>query len=235
MVGSGKLYIVTTPIGNLEDISQRALNILSTVDVLASEDTRITRKIYEKFQLNSPRKIITYNLNNEERSADGIINLLDLGLKVALCSSAGSPGLSDPGYPLIRKCCEKDIPVEVVPGASALLIALVASGIPTSSFIFKGFPPKKEGKRKVFIAEDQSTKHTLIFYESPFRIIKFLRDALEVLGDRECAVCFELTKKYEEIKRGYLSEVIKQLEEKENIKGEITIVIAGNHPKFFNK
>lgn len=228
---SGTLYIVATPIGNMEDMSYRAVRILGAVDALACEDTRVTKNILHRYEIPFPAHIFSYHEHNEMRAADKVIELLQSGQNVALCTDAGNPGVSDPGYRAIAKARELDLHVDIIPGPSAVTTALLASGLPTSSFLFKGFPPRKEGQRQRFLEMEKELPHTLIFFESKHRIVKFLSSALTVLGDRQCAVCIELTKKFEQIVRGYLSEVIANLE-KTNIKGEITVVIAGNHPKF---
>lgn len=228
---SGTLYIIATPIGNMEDISYRAVRILSEVNALACEDTRVTKNILRRYDIPFPAHIFSYHEHNEMRAADKIIELLRDGQHVALCTDAGNPGVSDPGYRAIAKAKEMGLKVDIIPGASAVTTALLASGLPTSSFLFKGFPPRKEGQRQRFLEPEKDLPHTLIFFESKHRILKFLESAFKVLGNRQCAVCIELTKKFEQVVRGYLSEVIEQLSST-NIKGEITVVIAGNHPKF---
>ena len=227
----GTLYVVATPIGNLEDISLRALRILAEVDVLACEDTRMTRRILDRYEIERPRTYFSYHEHNEERAGARILGLLDDGLNVALCSDGGCPGVSDPGYRIIRDCHEAGHDVDVLPGPTAVTTALLASGLSTSSFTFKGFPPRKSGPRKRFLEEDGDTPHTLIIYESPFRIGKLLADAFEVLGDRQAAVCIELTKKFERVERGFLAELAGQFDDRK-VKGEVCLVIAGNNPKF---
>lgn len=227
----GILYIVATPIGNLEDITYRAARVLGEVDVLACEDTRLTRRIFERYQINPPRTIFSYHEHNEESAGKRILGLLDEGLSVALCTDGGYPGISDPGYRIVSACHEAGHNVVVLPGAGAVCLAIVASGLPTSSYTFKGFPPRKSGQRKRFLAEESALPHSLVLFESPFRIAALLKDALEALGDRRAAVCVELTKKFETIHRGYLSELVETFSAKP-ARGEITVVIAGNHPKF---
>jgi len=227
----GKLIIVATPIGNLEDITLRALRVLGEVDVLACEDTRHTRKIFERHGVRSPRTIISYREQNEDHGGARIMGFLAEGLFVALCSDAGYPGISDSGYRIISRALDAGHEVEVLPGAGAVEPALLSSGLPTSSFTFKGFPPRKRGVRRRFLELDRDQPHTLVFYESPFRLHKLLQDALEVLGDRRAAVCVELTKQFEKTHRGMLSELAAQLREGA-VRGEITVVIAGNNPKF---
>jgi len=225
------LYIIATPIGNLEDMTLRALRILGEVDVLACEDTRITRKIFTSHNVSSPTIIFSYNEHNELTAGKRILKHLGDGQSVALCTDSGSPGISDPGYRIISDALEEDYKVEVIPGPSAVITSIIASGLPTSSFIFKGFPPRKDGARKRFLEMEKDLPHTLVFYESPHRVAKLLVNALEVYGNRMTAVCIELTKKFERVHRDYLKELISSLENT-NIRGEVTVVIAGNKPKF---
>ncbi len=228
-----RLFIIATPIGNLEDISLRALRVFSQLDALACEDTRFTRRIFERHGLSSPKIIFSYHEHNEDSAGKKIIELLRKGLTVGLNSDGGCPGISDPGYRIVKLCREEDFPVEVIPGASAVITALIASGLPTSSFTFKGFPPRKTGQRERFLEMEVNQPHTLVFFESPYRVLKFLDAALKVLGDRLAAVCMELTKKYEEIHSDYMSNLLESLSN-HKIKGEVTIVITGNNPKFLN-
>ena len=225
------LYLVATPIGNLEDITLRAVRVLGEVDALACEDTRFTRRIFERHQIHSPRTIFSYHEHNEEQAGQRILGLLDSGQSVALCTDGGYPAISDPGYRIVAACVERGLPVEVIPGASAVSVALVASGLATSSYTFKGFPPRKSGPRRRFLDADREMPHTLVIFESPYRTGKLLADALEVLGNRRAAVCIELTKKFEEVRRGWLDELADAFSDKK-IKGEVTVVIAGNNPKF---
>lgn len=225
------LFVIATPIGNLEDISHRAIRVLGEIDVLACEDTRRTRILLDRYGIKAASKIISHREQNEKVSAPGIIKLLEEGKTVGLVSDAGYPGLSDPGYRLISEAIEKGIRVEVIPGAGAIEVALLSSGLPSDSFVFLGFPPRKPGQLRRFFEEETESSHTLVIYESPMRTGKLLAAALEVLGDRKAAVCMELTKMFEETKRGYLSELAEEFKEKK-IKGEVTVVIAGNNPKF---
>ena len=227
----GILYLIATPIGNLEDISYRAVRILKEVDVLACEDTRVTRKLLNHYEIPKPSMMFSHHQHNEKRSAPGIIQLLEDDKTVALCTDGGYPGISDPGYHLLHQAADAGHEIVVVPGASAVPTALLASGLPSSSFIFRGFPPKKTGQRCNFLEKDADLAHTLIFFESPLRILDLLEDAQKVLGDRKAAVCIELTKKFERVFRGYLSTIIEELKS-DVLKGEITVVIAGNHKKF---
>ncbi len=225
------LYIVATPIGNLEDITYRAVRILGEVDVLAAEDTRRTRILFEKHNIPSPKKVISYREQNEKSAGNRLLKLMEDGKTVALCSDAGYPGLSDPGYRLINAAYERGIKVTVIPGAGAISTALVSSGLPSDSFTHKGFPPKKPGPRRRWLEMDRDLPHTLVIFESPMRVIKLLESALEVLGDRKAAVCVELTKMFEKVHRGYMTDLVDELRDV-RIKGEVTIVIAGNNPKF---
>jgi len=227
----GKLYLIATPIGNIEDLSHRAIRILGEVGALACEDTRITRRLFERYAIESPRTFFSYHEHNEAQAGKRILGLLEEGVDVGLCTDGGYPGISDPGYRIIAACCEVGHSIEVIPGASAAPVALLLSGLSTSSYTFKGFPPRKPGPRKRFLEMDRELPHTLVIYESPFRVASLLKDALEVLGDRQAAVCIELTKKFEKARRGFLSELLDSFTG-HTIKGEVVVVIAGNHPKF---
>lgn len=224
-VAGPRLIIIPTPIGNLEDLTPRARRALEEVDVLACEDTRHTRTLYEALGLKSPARILSYHEHNEKEASGGLIKLIQEGKTVGLCSDAGMPLVSDPGYRLVRAAADAGITIEVLPGPSAAINALVASGLPPSSFIFKGFAPKKPGARKRMIEEDKASSHTQIFYESPHRIGQLLQECLELLGDREAAVCAELTKKFERIDRAKLSELAPKYKEEQ--KGEFVLVVAG--------
>jgi 16S rRNA (cytidine1402-2'-O)-methyltransferase len=226
-----KLYIIATPIGNLEDMTLRAIRVLGEVGALACEDTRHTRILFAKHGIPSPRTILSYREQNEDLAGARIIGMLKQGLSVGICSDAGYPGISDSGYRVIVKAIQEGFPVEVIPGAGAIEPALLSSGLPTSSFTFKGFPPRKPGVRRRFLEMDKDLPHTLVFYESPFRLQKLLVDALGVLGDRLAAVCIELTKQFERVHRGSLSELAAAFQD-QKVRGEITVVIAGNNPKF---
>ncbi len=225
------LYVIATPIGNLEDITLRALRVLGEVDALACEDTRQTPKIFDRHNVPRPKTIFSYHEHNEDRATERILGLLEEGRSVGLCTNAGYPGVSDPGYRVVSRASEAGFRIEVVPGAGAVEAALLASGLPTSSYTFKGFPPKKPGRRRQFLEMEADRPHTLVFFESPHRIGILLRDARELLGDRKAAVCVELTKTFERVHRGFLSDLAQQFGET-NVKGEVTVVIAGNHPKF---
>ncbi len=226
-----KLVVIATPIGNLEDITLRAVRVLGELNALACEDTRHTRILFEAHGIASPRIILSYREKNESQAESRIIGLLKEGLSVGVCSDAGYPGISDAGYRLISRAVDEGFEIEVIPGAGAVEPALISSGLPTSSFTFKGFPPRKPGVRARFLTQDKDQPHTLIFYESPFRVAALLRDAREVYGDRRAAVCIELTKKFEKVHRGTLGDLLARFKDA-TIRGEVTVVIAGNHPKF---
>ncbi len=217
------LYLVATPIGNLSDISLRALEILRQVDYVASEDTRKTGLLLKYYKMKKPQ--ITFHEHNEKHAGRKIIGLLKEDNSVALVTNAGTPGISDPGFTLVRSAIETGIDVTMIPGACAFVMALILSGLATHSFTFRGFAPRTSGKRRNFLAEDKDLPHTLIYYESPNRLKSFLEDALEVFGDRKAAIAKELTKMFESIKRGRITELLGQLEEKP--RGEYVIVIAG--------
>lgn len=229
----GKLYIIATPIGNLEDITIRAIRVLGEVDAIACEDTRYTRIIYERYKIPSPKIIFSYHEYNEERAGKRIIDLLQEDHTIGLCTKGGYPGISDPGYRIITDALDAGFAMEVIPGAGAVTTALLASGLPTSSYTFKGFPPRKAGPRKRFMESETELPHTLVFFESPLRTGKFLNEALDIYGNRMAAVCIELTKKFEETHRGYLSDLARKFKDVK-IKGEVTIVIVGNNPKFIS-
>jgi len=217
------LYLVSTPIGNLGDITVRALETLRQVDYVASEDTRHTGVLLKHFEISKPQ--IAFHEHNERQAAPRIIQLLQEGKSVALVTCAGTPGVSDPGFVLVRDAIAAGIEITASPGATAFVMALVLSGLPVHSFTFRGFPPNKPGKRRHFLEEDKESPYTLIYYESPFRLRKLLEEALEVFGDRPAAIAKELTKVYESVRRGRLSELIANLEE--NPKGEYVVLIAG--------
>ena len=219
------LYLVATPIGNLGDISLRALETLRAVDYVASEDTRKTGIMLKHFEISKPQ--ISFYEQNEKKHLPRIIGLLKEGKDVALVTNAGTPGVSDPGFTLVRAALQEDIEITAIPGPSALIMALILSGLPLHAFTFRGFPPRKSGVRKRFLAVDQASPHTLIFYESPYRLAAFLQDALEVYGDRQAAVANDLTKKFEAVTRGKLSELLEKFQGEEKLLGEYTVVIAG--------
>ena len=222
----GKLVVIATPIGNLDDISPRALRALSEVEALACEDTRTTRKIFQRYELEVPATLFSYHEHNEKRAGARIVGLLEAGGTVGLASDGGYPGISDPGYRIINAAIEASHELEVIPGASAPPVALLLSGLPVSSYTFKGFPPRKPGPRKRFLEMEMELPHTLILFESPHRLAALLRDAAEVLGERPAAVCIELTKKFERVERGLLGELAARFADAKP-KGEVTVAIEG--------
>jgi 16S rRNA (cytidine1402-2'-O)-methyltransferase len=223
---SGTLYVVATPIGNMGDVTLRALDVLRGCDALAAEDTRRTRQLLTRYEIPRPRTLLSLHEHNEEHSAQRVVGLLEGGAKVVLCSDAGTPLISDPGYRTLKLVVENGFPVVAIPGPSASLAALSISALPPSSFTFKGFPPRKPGPRKKFFEQDAEQPHTLVVYESPHRIARMLADALEVLGDREACVCVDLTKKFEATHRGTLSTLAEEFDGV-TVRGELTVVIEG--------
>ena len=222
------LYIVSTPIGNREDITLRALRILKEVDLIAAEDTRHTSLLLRHFGIQTP--LTSYFEGNELRKKEFILFKLRQGNQIALVSDAGTPGISDPGFRLIQTAIENQIPVVPIPGPSAVITALSVSGLPTDAFLFKGFLPHKSKKRRDSLETLREVRETLIVYESPHRLVESLEDILDVLGDREIVLTRELTKLYEEILRGKVSEIKAQIGERK-LKGEITLVISGKTRK----
>jgi 16S rRNA (cytidine1402-2'-O)-methyltransferase len=229
---NGILYIVSTPIGNREDITLRALRILKEVDLIAAEDTRHTGLLLRHFGIQTP--LSSYFEGNELRKRDLILSRLKQGDRVALVSDAGTPGISDPGFRLIQLVIENQIPVVPIPGPSAVITALSVSGLPTDAFLFKGFLPHKSTKRRGLLEELEKARETIIFYESPHRIIETLKDIFDIFGDRDIVLARELTKMYEEVLRGRVSEIQSQITGRK-IKGEITLVISGKTRKGANR
>ena len=219
----GTLYLVATPIGNLADITHRALQVLKDVELIACEDTRHTRKLLNHYGIDT--KTISYHEHNEQQREAQLIDLLKQGSNVAVVSDAGTPSISDPGFRLVRAAIESDVPVVPVPGPSAMLSALVAAGLPTDEFFFAGFLPSKGNARRARLAELQSIPGTLILYEAPHRLAAALKDAFETLGEREAVVARELTKVHEEIRRGLLSELAADYAEQKDLRGEIVVLI----------
>jgi len=224
MIDQGSIYLVATPIGNLSDISLRALETLKEVDIIASEDTRKTGRMLKGYDIK--KKQISFHEHNENRAGEKIINMISEGKSVALVTNAGTPGISDPGFTLVRRAVEANVDVTMIPGSAAFVMAIVLSGLPSHSFTFRGFPPRKPGRRKRFLEVDEDSPHTLIYYESPYRLVSFLQDALEIFGNRKAAVANDLTKMYEKVIRGTLSELLEQLD-CSDLKGEYIVVIAG--------
>jgi 16S rRNA (cytidine1402-2'-O)-methyltransferase len=222
----GTLYLVATPIGNLADITQRALQILNDVDLIACEDTRHTHKLLNHYGLST--NTISYHEHNEQKRATELIDRLKQGTNIAVVSDAGTPSISDPGFRLVRAAIENDITIVPIPGPSALITALIAAGLPTDEFFFAGFLPARANARRARLSELQSVPGTLIFYEAPHRLAQTLKDAYEILGEREAVVARELTKLHEEIRRGRLSELTTDYTEKTDARGEIVVLIDRN-------
>ncbi|MEN9548475.1 MAG: hypothetical protein RIR12_1066 [Bacteroidota bacterium] len=218
------LYLVPTPIGNLKDITLRSLEVLKDVDVILAEDTRTSSHLLKHYQINKP--LTPYHQHNEHKVLQHLIAQLQQGKKMALVTDAGTPGISDPAFLLVRECIKANVKVESLPGATAFVPALVNSGIPTNRFCFEGFLPLKKGRQTIF-KKLATEERTMIFYESPMRLVKTLEEMIVYFGeDRLCSVSRELTKLFEENKRGTLLEVVNHFKEK-NIKGEIVLVVAG--------
>lgn len=218
----GTLYVVATPIGNLEDITLRAIETLKTVDLIAAEDTRHTKILLDKYDIKTPTT--SYFEYNKVQKTDYLIRILNEGKSVALVSDAGTPGISDPGYTIIKRCIDNNIPVVPIPGPSGLITALTVSGKPTDQFTFVGFLSPKPIKRKNQLKKLQEEGRTLVLYESPHRIEKLLSDILEVFGDTQLVVAREVTKKFEEIRREKVSASIEHFKVK-GVKGEFIVII----------
>lgn len=222
------LSLVPTPIGNLRDITLRALDVLKTADLILCEDTRRTQKLLTAYDIEKP--LMSFHEHNSKDRVRAVVSKLQAGEKIALVSDAGMPLVSDPGFELVHEVIKLKLPVEVLPGASAAMTGLVASGLAVDSFSFFGFLPQKSAQRKKEILKLEGREETLIFYESPYRIGQVLQDLADVLGEREAAVAREMTKKFEEITRGMLPELVKKFTSKK-ILGEIVIVVAGKNRK----
>lgn len=219
------LYIVPSPIGNLADITYRAVEVLKSVDVILAEDTRTSSKLLQHYAVSKP--VSPYHQHNEHKIVEHIADQLLAGKKFALLTDAGTPGISDPAFLLVRECVKQNIKVECLPGATAFVPALVNSGLPINRFTFEGFLPLKKG-RQTLLKQLAVEERTMVFYESPMRLVKTLREFIEYFGaERQCCVSRELTKFFEENKRGSLHDVCKHFDEKE-VKGEIVIVVEGN-------
>lgn len=218
------LFIISTPIGNLSDITLRALDALRSVDLVISEDTRKTGVLLKHFDIHKPQ--LSFHIYNEAKVVPRIIEMLEEGKRIALVSNAGTPVISDPGYSIARAAIEHEIPITCLPGPTAVIAALVLSGLPAHAFTFRGFPPRKSSARRRFMEIDSDSPHTLIFFESPYRLLDFLADALVVYGDRPAAIANDLTKKFETIYRGSLLELSKKMKT-EKLLGEYTVVIGG--------
>jgi 16S rRNA (cytidine1402-2'-O)-methyltransferase len=221
---SGILYVVATPIGNLEDISPRAVRILGEVDLIACEDTRHTRKLLDRYGIAKP--LVSYHEHNEQPRAAELLGDLQAGKNIALVSDAGTPLIADPGYRLVEQARERGVTVTPLPGPCALIAALSASGLPTDSFLFHGFLPPKQGQRRKLLVELKTLEATLIFYEAPHRILETLEDIAATLGERTVVLARELTKIHEEFLRGTPAELQSALAERSSVKGEITVMVA---------
>lgn len=221
----GELFIVATPIGNLGDITQRALRVLREVDLIACEDTRHTRKLLNHFGID--KKTISYHEHNERERAEELCGLLESGKSVALVSDAGTPLINDPGYRIVTAAIERGIRVIPVPGPVAFIAALAASGLPTDEFSFGGFLPARTNPRRAKLEELRSIRATLVFYEAPHRIAATLKDAAEVLGNRRAVVAREITKLHEEFARGTLNELVQQFSKAGTARGEMVLIISG--------
>ncbi len=224
MQDKGMLYICPTPIGNLEDITLRTLKVLEEVDLIAAEDTRHTIKLLNHFDIKKP--LTSYHEHNKREKGKTLIHKLLNGENIALVSDAGMPGISDPGEDLIKLAIESDIEVIVLPGPTASILALVLSGLPTGKFVFEGFLPSNKKERRESLSKIKNEERTIILYESPYRVKALLEDMLEIFGERNIAVCRELTKKYEEVFRGSINESIDRFTQDEP-KGEFVIIVKG--------
>jgi 16S rRNA (cytidine1402-2'-O)-methyltransferase len=222
-IKAGMLYLVSTPIGNMEDITFRALRILKEVDIIAAEDTRRTGLLLKHFHIKS--SLESYHDYNKEKKTPHLLDLLSKGRSVAVVSDAGTPGISDPAYYLVKRAIEASVPISPIPGATAAMASIITSGLPTNRFVFEGFLPQKK-RRKKRLEQLKYETRTIILYESPHRLVRTLNDLLISLGDRQVAVCRELTKKFEEIIRGSLSEMVEIFNHR-RVKGEIVLVIEG--------
>jgi 16S rRNA (cytidine1402-2'-O)-methyltransferase len=220
----GRLYLVSTPIGNPEDITLRAIKVLCNADLIAAEDTRKARQLLARYQVKAP--LTSFFEHNEPAKKEAIVKRLVAGQDIALITDAGTPGVSDPGFRLVKQAIEEGIEVIPIPGPSAHVAALVVSGLPTDSFHFFGFLPPKGAKRKKRLEEIKEMRGTIVLYEAPHRLLRTLQDIKDMCGDRQIVVARELTKTYEEVIRGEITEVLEGLEDKK-IRGEITLVVAG--------
>jgi len=222
---SGTLFVVATPIGNLEDITFRAVRTLSEADLIAAEDTRHTRILLDKYNIKTP--LTSYHKFNLRSKTSYIAQLLQEGKNIALVSDSGTPGISDPGYQIIKQAADEMVRIEVIPGPSAAISALVVSGLPTDQFVFEGFLPKKPGKKRKLLTQLKNEERTIIIYESPFRLVNTLEEIAAIMGtERAVTVCRELTKKFEEVVRGTAAEVLARFKDTK-VRGEIVIVLSG--------
>jgi len=228
---SGKLYICPTPIGNLEDITLRTLRVLKEVDIIAAEDTRHTVKLLNYYDIET--KLISYHEYNKEKRAEEIVEKTNRGFETALVSDSGMPGISDPAYRVIQKALQADLSIVSLPGATALIPAVVVSGLPSDRFVFEGFLPSSEKRRRNSLRALTSEERTIILYESPHRLLALLEDINRIMGRRRAAVIRELTKKHEEISRGWVDELC-SIFKKKKIRGEFTVVLEGNDSNLSN-
>jgi 16S rRNA (cytidine1402-2'-O)-methyltransferase len=224
MTTNGTLYLVATPIGNLEDITMRAVRILQEVDLIACEDTRTSRVLLNHYGINKP--VVSYHNFNERQASERIIGRILEGQNVAVISDAGTPSISDPGFIIVREAIRQGINVVAIPGPAAMIMAVAVSGLPTDAFVFYGFLPQTSGKRRAILESLAERRETMVFYESPYKIHKLLDEVFEVIGNRKAALCREMTKKFEEIIRGDIETIRGQLAEKK-VKGELTLVVQG--------
>jgi 16S rRNA (cytidine1402-2'-O)-methyltransferase len=223
---AGTLYLIATPIGNLEDISLRALRLLSEVDLIACEDTRHSRILLDHYGIKT--RTISYHEHNERERATELGSMLEEGSNIAIISDAGTPAINDPGYRLVNECIKRNIKIVSIPGPTAFVSALIVSGLPTDQFFFGGYIPPRSTSRRAFYEQVRSINATLIFYETPHRLASSLEDALAVLGEREAAIVRELTKVHEEIARGKLSELKERFKSEQTIRGEIVLIFDRN-------
>ncbi|HHM24065.1 MAG TPA: 16S rRNA (cytidine(1402)-2'-O)-methyltransferase [Bacteroidetes bacterium] len=226
-MAKGILYIVSTPIGNLGDITYRAVEVLSQVDLVAAEDTRTSRVLLNHYNIHTP--VTSFHAHNQVDKTPGLLQQLRQGKNIAVISDAGTPGISDPAYYLVTRAVEEEIPVVPVPGAAAFLAALVVSGLPTNRFVFEGFLPAKKGRKKR-LAQLAEEERTIVLYESPHRLVKTLKELLETLGNRRIAVARELTKYYEEVFRADLQTALQEFQSRK-VRGEFVLVVEGKPKK----
>lgn len=223
----GKVVLAATPIGNMGDASSRLINLLATADIVAAEDTRRLYDLANRLGVHVSGQVIAYHDHNEHNKADGLLDKVEQGNTVLVVSDAGMPTINDPGFAIVRRAIERDLPVTCAPGPSAVLDALALSGLPTDRFCYEGFLPRKSGDRQQHLRSLLSERRTIVFYEAPHRIAESMEDLLEVFGaDRKMALCRELTKDFEEIRRGTISQICKSVEN-DPPRGEIVLVIAG--------
>jgi 16S rRNA (cytidine1402-2'-O)-methyltransferase len=222
----GTLFVVATPIGHMEDITLRAIRVLTEVTLIAAEDTRHTRKLLTRHKISTP--LVSLHDHNKEQRTPQLLEKLRSGLSIAVVSDAGTPSVSDPGYYLVRHCVQEGVNVVPVPGVSAVIAALSVSGLPSDSFVFIGFLPRNSNRRLDLLGRLQTEPRTLVFYESPKRLVKLLEDIVRLMGDREAVLARELTKIHEEIIRGTAGEILKRLSERPVIKGECTLLVSGD-------